>query len=444
MSLIELVRRSACGLYAGYKRICVVVLSLLSLALIASCDADLQPLEEAVLASNLQIASIEIQPGIAQSDDIVLNAGEQLQFEFSAFNTVSTQALIVETTNRRWSSSNRSVGTISDSGLFVAGADGQTIVSLRIGGVASNPVSITVSSAPLTGIASINGPESVSECSGNTYTATGQFADGTQRLLNNLQWQLVSQDVADTNPLNGTSVVPNPSSAVVLARSAGTFTLEATQENFTLQRDVTIFANVNNLQIVAMPFILPIGSGQTVNLEALADFNDGPVGSPVADIVAWSVINPSGGDTIATVLAPDANGIVMLQAGDAGSATLQALCGSAMSSVVFTVIDTVFSELLVLLEFDNGADDQNISGGTLTLNVGETATITATARPVGTADDSRIDVTSLAQVDDVAGDEDAVDIDEGNEIEIQGVSSGTVTLEISVNGDSETFEVTVN
>jgi len=425
-------------------------LSLFALVLIASCDADLQPFEEAILASDLQISNIRIQTSGGQTTDIVLNAGERLQFVFEAFNDVSEIPLVVETSNRRWSSSNSAVGTISDSGEFVAGGDGQTVVSLRIGGVVADGVTVTVSNAQLVSIASIDGPDMVSECSSSEYTAMGQFDDPnqSQRVLSNLQWELVSQDVLDTNVVNGTSILATPSSATVFARSSGTFTLQATQGGFALQREVPVLADLAELQINTAPFNVPIGVGQAVNLVANASSSDAPDQfSPVGNVVAWSVIGQPEINPIAAIETGE-DGTVRLRAINPGGATLQAFCGSAMGSVNFTVVETLFSELLVLREFDNDTDDVNIAGETITLSVGQTATITATARPVGTTSSDRIPVTPLAEVAVVIpidDDGDIVDIDTGgSEIEIRGESPGTVTLEISVNGDSETFEVTVN
>ncbi len=450
MRLIRCTRRSSCGLFAGCKRVFAVSLSLLSVVLIASCDADLQALEEGILGSELQIRNIDIQTSGGQTANIVLNAGEQLQFVFEAFNDTTAVPLVLETSNRRWSSSNPAVGTISDSGQFVARADGQTVVNLRIGGIQSEDVIVNVSSAQLVSIASIDGPLMVSECSRSEYTALGQFDDPeqSQRVLSNLQWQLASQDVLDTNPDNGTTILATPSSVTVFARSSGTFTLQATQEGFALQRDVSVLANLAELQINTAPFNVPIGAGQAVDLIANASFSDAPDQfSPVGNIVAWSVIGQPEINPIAAIETGE-DGTVRLRAINSGGATLQAFCGSAMGSVNFTVVETLFSELLVLREFDNGADDVNIAGETLTLNVGQTATLIATARPVGTIGSDRISVTSLAEVAVVIpmdDDRDIVDIDTGgSEIEIRGENPGTVTLEISVNGDSESFEVTVN
>ena len=450
MSTIGFTRPLGGGLFAGYKRICTAALSLFALVLIASCDADLQPFEEAILASDLQISSIGIQTSGGQTADIVLNAGERLQFVFEAFSDTSEIPLVVETSNRRWSSSNPDVGTISDSGEFTAGADGQTVVSLRIGGIVSEGVFVNVSNAQLVSIASIDGPDMVSECSSSEYTAMGQFdgPDQSQRVLSNLQWELVSQDVLDTNAANGTNILATPSSATVFARSSGTFTLRVIQDGFSLERDVTVLANLAELQINSVPFNVPIGVGQTVDLLANASSVDAPDQfSPVGNIVAWSVVGQPDIDPIAAIERGE-DGTFRLRAMNPGGATLQGLCGSAMGSVNFTVVEILFSDLLVLREFDNGADDVNVADQTITLNVGQTATITATARPVGTTDSGRTPVTPIAEVVVVIpidDDRDIVDIDTGgSEIEIRGENPGTVTLELSVNGDSERFEVTVN
>jgi len=76
MRLIRCTRRSSCGLFAGCKRVFAVSLSLLSVVLIASCDADLQALEEGILGSELQIRNIDIQTSGGQTANIVLNAGD--------------------------------------------------------------------------------------------------------------------------------------------------------------------------------------------------------------------------------------------------------------------------------------------------------------------------------------------------------------------------------
>jgi len=116
------------------------LLLLSGLLLVAACSGDLTPFEEAVFASDLELAEITIDaPSVSTVDgDFVLNVGEQLQFTFTA-RDINGNSLLLAPASRRWSSSNSAAGSVSELGLFTATAEQTTEVSLRIGGIEASP-----------------------------------------------------------------------------------------------------------------------------------------------------------------------------------------------------------------------------------------------------------------------------------------------------------------
>jgi len=106
------------------------LLLLSGLLLVAACSGDLTPFEEAVFASDLELAEITIDvPSVSTVDgDFVLNVGEQLQFTFTA-RDINGNGLLLAPASRRWSSSNSAAGSVSELGLFTATAEQTTEVS---------------------------------------------------------------------------------------------------------------------------------------------------------------------------------------------------------------------------------------------------------------------------------------------------------------------------
>lgn len=405
-------------------------LGLALLALTAGCSDDLRSLEEAVFASELELAQITLDaPGVSTVEgDIVLNVGEQLQLTFTALDT-SGNELILEPAGRRWSSSNSAAGSVSELGLFTATGEQTTEVTLRIGGIgATEPVTIVVRNADMTGIEVPSGPLQVSQCSGSEYLAMGAFDDGTVRTLQAVTWSLVTPPSDATLPPIGVILQSDGSSASLALREPGVYTLTSTQAGFSGSADITVDADLVALEVVPFPAAGIFAEGESFELFATAMYADGS-SEDVSGVVDWRV---DAAETIASVLLPgEAGGRVSLLGLREGFGQVVATCGAFQASGAITVNEQVFSVLRLLDE-----NDDRITDSSITLNVGETLELTATAIPED-GNGTEVDVTDIALFlfDEVNGDEDDIlTIDVGNEVVLTAEAAGTVVLDVSVSG----------
>ena len=416
------------------------LLLLSSLLLAAACSGDLTPLEEAVFASEIELAEINIDaPSVSTVDgDIVLNVGEQLQFTFTA-EDINGNGLSLAPASRRWSSSNPAAGSVSELGLFTATAEQTTEVSLRIGGIAaSEPVTIVVRNAEMTGVEIPSGPLQVSQCSASDYIAMGVFDDGTVRTLQNVTWSLVTPPSDPTMAPIGVILQSDGSSASVALRESGAYTLTSTQDGFSASANIVVDADLMSLEVLPFPAAGILAEGESFELLATATYTDGSV-EDVSGVVDWRL---DAAETIATVLLPsEAGGRVSLLGLREGFGQVVATCGTFQAMGAITVTEQEFTLLRLLDE-----NDDRITDTSITLNVGDTLELTATAIAEG-GDGSEVDVTEIALflIDDIDGDEDdIVTIELGSEVVLTAEAAGTVVLDVSVNGAqlSLTIEVT--
>ena len=313
---------------------------------------------------------------------------------------------------------------------------------MRIGGIfSSNVLPVTVSNAELVSIARIAGPDTVSECSSVSFTAVGLFSDGSERSLSELAWQLV--ELADGTAGNASIINQNQETVTIAARGAGMFRLMATQDQFSTIDDILVAADLATLEITPLPANPPIVVGQSFVLLANATSSgDSANPRPVGNVVSWSLLN---GEAAVASIQPAVNGAPAQLIGlRAGTGTLVATCGLLSQNLAFVIDEASFDDIRILQEFDNTDNETDLTDGSVSLAVGETITLTASARSEGGGTSERLDVTAITQFDVIVGDDDIVNIDTGSEVEIRGDEPGTVTIEASVNGDSATFQVTVN
>jgi len=154
--------------------------------------------------------------------------------------------------------------------------------------------------------------------------------------------------------------------------------------------------------------------------------------------VDWRV---DAAETIASVLLPgEAGGRVSLLGLREGFGQVVATCGAFQASGAITVNEQVFSVLRLLDE-----NDDRITDSSITLNVGETLELTATAIPED-GNGAEVDVTDIALFlfDEVNGDEDDIlTIDVGNEVVLTAEAAGTVVLDVSVSGAQLSLTIVV-
>lgn len=394
------------------KPMTVAVLSrnlvwLLLVGLLSACEGDPRPLEEAVLSNQLQLVSLAIEPAGADTDDLFVNPGRQLQFSVSG-TSVSNESLQLDNENRRWNSSVPSVGSISDSGFFTALSDGRTVVSVRIGGVDSEPFAVNVSNASVQAIVEIQGDEFLSSCSAATYIARGMFSDGSNRALRELSWALQPVQ-AGTEGANSSLNLATGTQVEVQARAPGAFSLVASQEGFSLPMQITVLDDLQSLSIDGVP--AELSNNETVSLSATAvTISDDATLSTrnVTDLVRWRI---NANAAIAEISNGDDGGELTGLIG--GSGFVEAVCGNSVGS----------AELIV--NEDNFFGFRLSPSGTQTIARGQTIAFSAFATPDGETDAEDVTGRVIWSISD----RDVAELDvDGDEVEVTGRRSGQATL----------------
>ena len=205
-----------------------------------------------------------------------LIAGTSQQFTATGhFSDNSTQDL---TSSVTWSSSATSVVTISASGLAQSvGAGNATITAAKLS-ISGNTL-MTVNPAPvvLTSIAVSPSAPSIPLGTLQQFTATGSYSDGSSKdLTASVSW-------TSTDP----KIVSLDSKGMATATGTGTVNVSATSGTVSGKISATVnAANVVSLKV--QPGNTTIANGTTVQLAALATFNDGSTLNETTTGVAWS------------------------------------------------------------------------------------------------------------------------------------------------------------
>lgn len=147
------------------------------------------------------VVSIAVTPA---NQSIALGKAQQ----FTATGTFSDQTVQDITSLVTWSSSNASVGTVSNAsgtnGLFTSLSQGTTGITAKLSGVTSNSATIQVTPAVLVSIAVT--PTSASIIAGSTqqFTATGTYSDGsTKDLTTSANWVSADTSIATISNVSG-------------------------------------------------------------------------------------------------------------------------------------------------------------------------------------------------------------------------------------------------
>lgn len=401
-----------------------LVTGLLLAILLAGCDGDPRPLEEAVESSGLQLASIAITPSRDNAGGVFMNIDEQLQFTITGTNTAS-ETFEISSVDRRWVSSNPAVGTINRNGLFSSIANGDVNVSVRVGGVVSPAFSLRVSDATLTSISSIEGNTSLSHCSEANYSALGLFSDGTTRGLGSVVWSLP----AATNAEPIARVLETRDDRVtVAADSPGQFTLQAAVGDASTVVPVTVADDLESVQIEGVSPIFMI-LGQTRNLKATALRAD-ESRADVTRVVDWSV---NGSVNLASV-SENIGSIGLLRALRVGDGSVAISCADQRMEVALRVAEP---ENIESLAFDPDLPQQllRLSIGTYQMKVEATLT---------EDNNSTIDVTDFADWEVTSG-EDFISVDnQGSERGLVTLKAqGAAVLEASYAGESKSISLII-
>ncbi len=296
--------------------------AVLATMLLAACEGDSSPFEEAVEIRELNIASLSVLGPEITVDQLFLNIGESVDFEVQGTNTAA-QLVELSAANRQWKVTDSSVATISDDGRLVALANGDVGVYVTIGGLDSDVYQLTVSDANLVGVNSITGAETVARCIPDDYQATGDYDDGTVRDLTAVAWSLAAADEGFA------TLVSSPDITVTLTGlNAGGVTLTAAVEGFSLGYDVAISDTLDSILIT--PGSATVDVDDTQNFVATGLYTDADDADTdrvaITESVSWQISDTD----VATVSNAQGSG-GLLTGVDEGSATLTASCGDLLA-----------------------------------------------------------------------------------------------------------------
>jgi len=308
----------------------VVLAGSFGLLVLIGCRGDERPFEEAIEVQRLGLRTLTIErpegapervpDGVAE--DFSIGVGERLALSLNGQGSGSS-AVEIDTGDRDWRVEDAAVLGVSRDGVLTGRADGTTQLSVSIGGVRSEVLNVRVSGAELSSIASIDGAAAPDRCSASRYVAIGAFADGSSRLLGDVDWTPGAgaslRKVESDDPATGaTRVVPT---------SVGELSLTASVGGVTATRQLQVPATLTELSLPSALQTLRIGA--TTQLSATATYTgEGTTRNvDVTDGVDWSV---SSGDAVTVGNLAGTRGLV--EAERAGDAVVQAACGDDISA----------------------------------------------------------------------------------------------------------------
>lgn len=347
---------------------------------LSACDGDARPLLEAVEADDIDLATISIQPPSNAILPLFISPGDTLQFSLLG-QTLTGGTVTVSPNNRRWSSTNTNVATVSDNGFVVAQNNGRAQIGVRVAGAVAQTIDVNVSDATLQTIERIdgnNGDSLLDACLPDTFTAVGDFGNNDIRALTDVQWsidaasQTAGAEVFEglSTPLGAISLVGRQSTnAVAVNDIVLTATVPADEDTGQLavsaSRSFQVRNTITGISITpADPVIVQVGG--TRQLVASATFSDQAGSMSITEGAEWIVSLGNGAVSVGTV-----EGIPGLLSGlDDGTATVLAVCGNAMGQALVRVEDNSGSlsfnrsGTLVLDLSDGTFDELRVSTGT--------------------------------------------------------------------------------
>ena len=351
---------------------------------VAACDGDVRLLEEQVEAIDLDLESIAILPPINALDPLFISSDQELQLLLTG-RTFAGNIVTVSPDDRRWSSSDSSVLSVNEDGVVVGQGEGTATVSVLVSNVAAmEPLTITVSDAPLLGISEIISSADVSGVFNDTldpclpvrYTAIGDFGANDQRALSNVVWGVDAlsssagaEVFTDSASLEGTTILvgrtPSDGGATVgpITLTATTVVGEDSEEpTFTRSVDLIVADSLTSLSVLPEDASLFVGT--EIQLTAPATYSS-TINQFATNGVEWNV---TAGSLVASVEGVgDNSGLVTGMV--AGTASVTATCGAFSESALITVTGLLnglsfnFSADLVLDLEDGDFDDLAVSQG---------------------------------------------------------------------------------
>jgi len=322
---------------------------------VVGCSGDARPLEEAIEVERLGLESLSIRPPLGTIRPLTVNADERIPFTLRGRDDTGTE-FEIDGSSRRWSVSDSNVATIDENGSFLARADGEVEVGVRIGEIAAGAYVVTVSTSSVASIERIENPEnddgqtSLDPCVSERFVAVGIFADGSERLLPNPDWESVTSGARLVEEEDG--------SALFSAAFPGTAQLSAASNQASLVQDIPVDSTLQEI-VVGTGNDSRVGTGREIDLSATGRYGAEADGNLRDEIITatvdWEV---TGGLDSATV-SNEAESRGRFSGGDsAGTATVSARCGETIGTGEITVFEnTDGTEDDVRFE---GADDNDV------------------------------------------------------------------------------------
>ncbi len=290
--------------------------------LLNACSGDIEPFQQAVEASALDIQRLQIQSLRDHSQ-----RGESLQY--------SAIALLADGSNKdlsdqvRWQTSDRSLATITQTGKLTTLGNGVISVSAAFSSLTASST-LTINDATLSSLR-VSHANDLEVCKSQLLSATGQYDDGTEREIRDLvNWSLSPASI-------GTITNAGASKGLFSSTSSGNATLTASKGTVTGQALGIVQDNLQSIQLSAKTTELAIDKKQ--QYQAQGNYAGNSSSEDISSNVTWS----SSSTTIATI-----NSSGQVTTLTAGNTTIQASCGGKTGQQTLTVTDSSTGRLQFL------------------------------------------------------------------------------------------------
>ena len=407
-----------------------------ALAGAVGCSGDDREFVEAVEVSESGLTGLAILP--PEPDvDLALAPGESIELGLAGTGENGLE-VEVSSEGRDWRVADPSVGTIDGNGRFTALADGTTAVRLGIGGVRAPSVPVTVSSAPISAVSEVRGPDAPDPCLVARYVAIGTFDDGTRRLLADTAWSLPgaeSEGVAA--PLLRDAEDGTDGAVGLVPRAPGPLVLRAAARGQGLDETLQVPDTLTAIEIGTPPALLRVGD--RVDLVATGTYADADGTTRTETLTDTVDFALEGADEDFGTVSNLDGSRGRFEAGAQGSATVVASCGAVRSVPVTLTVGSGGTGT-------GGDDGLSFDRGSLTLSL--TTDLAGVRVRVSTGDEfdeDRIadDATVTSDDTNVVRVVDPVDGTDGVDLFPVREGSTRVVARDEATGAFETLDVTV-
>ena len=302
-----------------------------------------------------------------------------------------------------WSSSNDLIATVTQSGVVTAVAVGSATITVSIGSKSATSA-ITVTLAPVGGVAVSPASVSLNPTQTTTLTATVTDVNGTVVTGRPVAWSS-SNDLVATVSQSGVVTALLPGNATITASSGGKSGTAAVTVGQAAVGSVTVTPSSSTLQA---------GAGTTL-VAAVKDANGNPVSNPS---VTWTSTNPQ-------VASVNSSGAVSTS--QVGTATITATSGGKSGTATITVTAGPVATV-------------NVSPKLATVRVNRTTTLTASAVD---AKGNAITGRTFSWSSSATATATVTADNPSTTATVTGRKVGTATITVTLDGKSTTATVTV-